>query len=189
MSKLYICLECFKPWDTIVKDHCHYTRKYRGATHRKCNLWYTIPSYIPIVFHNLSGYEMHLFIRALGKKFYSRSIGVIAENLEKSISFNISVTVDEYETPLGEIKLITRQLQFIDSFTFMASSLDLLSRSLVGMNGMECEKCGSKAELTHINENNIVHGTCGKCRGASHQKLEIDPIFNNLRVSHTDEHF
>ena len=31
--------------------------------------------------------------------------------------------------------------------------LDLLSKNLVGMNGMMCKKCGSKAGLTHINEN------------------------------------
>ena len=41
----------------------------------------------------------------------------------------------------------------------------------------------------HINENYIAHGTCGKCKGVSHRKLEIDPIFDNLRVGHTDEQF
>ena len=44
-------------------------------------------------------------------------------------------------------------------------------------------------ELTHIDENYIAHGTCGKCQGASHQKLEIDSIFVNLRVRHIDEQF
>ena len=44
-----------------------------------CNLAYKIPSYIPIVFHNLSGYDAHLFIRELGKTFNTGKIGVIAE--------------------------------------------------------------------------------------------------------------
>ena len=68
----------------------------------------------------------------------------------------------------------------------MLISLGSLTRNLVGVNGMMCE-CGSKAELTHIDENYIAYGTYGKCRGANHQKLEIDPIFDNFRVSHMDE--
>ena len=167
--------ERFEPWEeTIVRDHYHYTRKYRGATHRKCNLWYAIPHYIPVVFHNLSGYDAHLFIRELRKKFNSGSIGVIAKNKEKYISCDVNVTIDEYETPLGKKKPITRRLRFIDSVRFMSSSLDSLSRNLVGVNnGMVCEGCGSKAELTHIDENYVAFGACEKCPGASHRKLEI----------------
>ena len=132
---------------------------------------------------------MHPFIRELWKKFGSGSIRVIAKNLEKYISFNINIAIGEYETPLGEMKWIMRQLQFINSFRFMASSLDSLSRNLVGMNCMVCKECTSKAELTHIDENYVAHGMCGKCQDASHQKLEVDPIFDNLRVSHTNEQF
>ena len=72
--------------------------EYRGAAHLESNLWYAIPHYIPVVFHNLSGYDMHLFIRELGKKLNSGSICVIAKNLEKSINVNINVAVAEYET-------------------------------------------------------------------------------------------
>ena len=74
---------------------------------------------------------MHLFIGELGKKFNSRSIAVTAENKEKYISFNVKVVIGEYKTPL--IKLITRDLQFIDCFRFLASSLDSLAKNLVGM--------------------------------------------------------
>ena len=54
------CHICFRPFtlkDQKVRDHCHYTGNYRGAAHRNCNLQYKIPSYIPVVFHNLSGYD------------------------------------------------------------------------------------------------------------------------------------
>ena len=44
-------------------------------------------------FHNLSGYDAHLFIRQLGEKFKTKDIGVIAENKEKYISFNIKIDV------------------------------------------------------------------------------------------------
>ena len=46
-----------------VRDHCHYTGVYQGAAHFGCNLRYKIPSYKPVVFHNLVGYDAHLFIR------------------------------------------------------------------------------------------------------------------------------
>ena len=67
VAKCHICLECFQLWDEKVTDHCHYTGKYRGAAHRKCNLLYAIPNCFHVIFHNLRGYDMHLFIRELGK--------------------------------------------------------------------------------------------------------------------------
>ena len=40
-----------------VKDHCHYTGKYRGAAYDICNLRYKIPKEIPAVFHNGSTFR------------------------------------------------------------------------------------------------------------------------------------
>ena len=51
-----------------VKDHCHYTRKYRGAAHNICNLRYKIPKEIPIVFHNGSTFDYHFIIKGLVKE-------------------------------------------------------------------------------------------------------------------------
>ena len=50
-----------------VRDHCHYTSKYRGAAHNICNLRYKVPKEIPIVFHNCSIYDYHFIIKELGK--------------------------------------------------------------------------------------------------------------------------
>ena len=44
-----------------------------------------------MVFHNLSGYEAHLFIKELGKRLNKNDIGVLAENKEKYISFNAKI--------------------------------------------------------------------------------------------------
>ena len=100
----HICLKEFQKGDTKVRDRCHYTGKYRGPAQRICNLRYKISNYIPIVFHNLSRYNAHLLIRELGKKFNTGKIGVIAENKDNCISFNVDVIVDSYTNNSGEIK-------------------------------------------------------------------------------------
>ena len=52
-----------------VRDHCHYTGEYRGAAHSICNLKYSVPKKIPIVFHNGSNYDYHFIIKELAKEF------------------------------------------------------------------------------------------------------------------------
>ena len=37
-----------------VRDHCHYTREYRGAAHSICNLKYSVPKKLPIAFRNVT---------------------------------------------------------------------------------------------------------------------------------------
>ena len=50
-----------------VRHHCHFTGKYRGAAHNDCNLKCCKPLFIPVLFHNLQGYDAHLFIKQLAK--------------------------------------------------------------------------------------------------------------------------
>ena len=50
-----------------VRDHDHYTGKYRGAPHRDCNLQIKKPNFVPVIFHNGSGYDFHLIVEALAK--------------------------------------------------------------------------------------------------------------------------
>ena len=44
-----------------VRDQCHYTGECRGAAHSICNLKYTAPKKISIVFHNGPKYDDHFF--------------------------------------------------------------------------------------------------------------------------------
>ena len=46
-----------------VREYSHFTNKYRGAAHSICNLKYSIPNKIPMVFHNGSNYNYHLIIK------------------------------------------------------------------------------------------------------------------------------
>ena len=52
-----------------VRDHCHFTGKYRGAAHNKCNMNYKITKDIPVIFHNGSIYGYYLIIKELVKEF------------------------------------------------------------------------------------------------------------------------
>ena len=127
MTKCHICFKPFEEINPKVRDHSHYTSKYREPTHRNCNLRYKIPSHIPVIFHDLSRYDANLFIKELGKE--TNKIDVIAENKEKYISFTTDVMVDEYQDK-GKTKEKKIQLRFINSFKFMASSLDSLTNKL-----------------------------------------------------------
>ena len=119
-----------------VRDHCHYTGRYRGAAHNKCNLDYRKPNFTPVVFHNLSGYDSHLFIKNLG--FSKGDIDCIPNNEEKYISFSKKIPVGTYPREAldaeGDIfceqKPIYHTIRFIDSFKFMATSLDKLVNNL-----------------------------------------------------------
>ena len=67
-DECYACGEKFKDDDINlrkVRDHCHYTGKYRGALHSKCNLTLKRTRTIPVFFHNLTGYDCYLFVKRL----------------------------------------------------------------------------------------------------------------------------
>ena len=56
---------------------------------------------------------------------------VIAKNKENYISFSIKVPVERYIDKNGEEKYKLIELRFIDSFKFMSSSLDSLTKNLI----------------------------------------------------------
>ena len=51
-----------------VRDHCHYTGKYRGAAHDISNLRYKIPKEIPVVFRNGSTYDYYFITKELSEE-------------------------------------------------------------------------------------------------------------------------
>ena len=59
----YICEGAFTESNKKVRDHCHRTGNYRGAAHNACNINYFSNRYLPVVFHNLRGYDSHLIIK------------------------------------------------------------------------------------------------------------------------------
>ena len=110
---------------TKVKDHCHYTGKFRGAAHSKCNLNYKVPKDIPIIIHNAS-YDTHFIINQLAEEFKGE-FDCIGENMEKYITFSVPI-----KKKCGDDKIVTHKLKFIDSFRFMPTSLSELVDNLSG---------------------------------------------------------
>lgn len=117
----HICEDKFvKHADIIVRDHCHFTGRYRGAAHQTCNLEYRDYRTVPVVFHNLTHYDSHFLVEKIATGF-DGSVKIIAINSEKYISFIKTVANSS-----GEHKEMIK-FKFIDSFRFMASSLDHLA--------------------------------------------------------------
>ena len=68
-----------------VRDHCHVTGKFRGAAHWDCNINFQLTKKVPVIFHNLRGYDSHLIFNELDK--FDVKIKVIPNGLEKYMAF------------------------------------------------------------------------------------------------------
>ena len=97
--------------DEKVRDHCHITGKQRGAAHWSCNVKLRLTKNVPVIFHNLKGYEGHLIMSEIGK--FNVKVDAIPNGLEKYMAFTIN-----------------KNLVFIDSKQYMNSSLEKLVKNL-----------------------------------------------------------
>ena len=111
-NSCWICKKIIDNEDEKVRDHCHITGKFRGSAHWDCNINFQLTKKIPVIFHNLKGYDSHLIFSGLHK--YDVKISVIPNGLEKYMAF-----------------FLGKNLVFIDSMQFMNSSLDKLVKNLV----------------------------------------------------------
>ena len=134
------------------------------------------------MFHNLSVYDAHLFIKELGRKFNKDDIGLIAENKEKYISFNVKINVKLAGVKDKDGKEVYKniQLRFIDSFRFMASSLDKLVSNLCATSGIQCDKCKGNVELINISGDYIASFGCERCRTKKKKDLHVDVLKKNF---------
>ena len=110
----HMCEEQIVPDETKVHEHCHLTGRYRGRAHQNCNINYQDSRIIPVVFHNLTGYDAHFIIHEICTEFEGK-VDLLLLNKEKYFSLMKHVRGSEIK------------FRFIDSFGFMASSLEKLA--------------------------------------------------------------
>ena len=133
-----ICHICNKELkEDKVRDHCHFTGQYRGAAHNKCNLMCKKPKILPVIFHNLQGYDAHLFIKQLAR--LEGDLNCIPSTEEKYISFSKKIEVGKYEDCSGSTFPINFEIRFLDSFKFLQTSLANLVSNL-SQNDFLCTK-------------------------------------------------
>ncbi|XP_024868109.1 uncharacterized protein LOC112452227, partial [Temnothorax curvispinosus] len=124
-TQCHVCEKPFAPDDTRVRDHYHLTGRYRGPAHSTCNLNYKDSHFIPVIFHNLSGYDAHFIIKEIATAFEGK-IDVLPITKEKYISFTKHVK----DTTKRSDSQNNIKLRFIDSYKFLSASLAKLSSFL-----------------------------------------------------------
>ena len=146
-----------------VKDHCHYTRKFRGVAHSICNLRHKVSDDMPIIIYNAS-YETHFIINQLAKESKGE-LDCIGENMEEYITFSAPI-----KKKCDHGKTITRKLRFIDSFRVMLASLSDLVDNMSGIfNSIKCiewmgrEKINSEFCFVGLKNNRLIY-TCRECK-------------------------
>ena len=107
----WICCKLITLDQNKVRDHCHITGCYRGPAHWPCNINLKVSKKLPIIFHNLRGYDSHLIFKRLGN--FNCKISVIQNGLQNYMSFSLN-----------------KNIVFTDSMLFMKSSLDKLVKNL-----------------------------------------------------------
>ena len=145
-NKENICHICKNEFNNDkVRDHCHFTGKYRGAAHNMCNLRYKIPKNIPVISHNGSTYDYYFIIKELACEF-DGNFDCLGENTEKYITFSVPIKKKIENKNID----ITYKIKFIYSFRFMATSLSKLVDNLTGnIHNDKCNKC--KCNLCFVN--------------------------------------
>ncbi|XP_071056220.1 uncharacterized protein [Onthophagus taurus] len=109
-----VCLCEFSIANPKVRHHDHFTGNFISPLCTNCNLQIKIDYSVPIFFHNLSGYDIHLFVLDLVKKYNVNVIHIIFHETYISLAVKIN-----------QIKFI-----FLDSYRFMAASLNELVSNL-----------------------------------------------------------
>ena len=84
-SNCWICKQLIDNDEEKVRYHCHVTGKFRGAALSNCDINFQLTKKVPVIFHNLIGYDSHLIFNELDK--FDVKIAVIPNGLEKYMAF------------------------------------------------------------------------------------------------------
>ena len=176
-TKCHICDKPYKDKDIQVRDHCHITGKFRGSAHKDCNLKLKLEPVkikIPVVFHNLRGYDSHFIMQNIGQiakehtytnkkgQNVEMNINAIPNNMEKYMAF-----------------MLGTHLTFVDSFQFMSSSLDNLVKNLPD-EAFKCTKQKFKNEQFNLMKQKGIY---------PYDFMDSFEKFNNKQLPNKDEFY
>ena len=151
-----------------VRDHCHYTEKYREAAHDIYSLRYKIPKEVPVVLHNGSTYDYHFMIKKIAEEFERKS-GCLVENTEKYITFSVSIKKE-----LASGKTITYKITFIDSFRFMSIKLsNLINKLSEGLYKYKCHDCDSNLDYISTKDSHLIFKCTECCKNIKKTLIKI----------------
>ena len=95
----HVCEKEYSENDKQVRDHCYITGKYRRSAHEACNWNFKLTDKIPVIFHNLRGYDSHLIMQQIADVAKKNTLknkkgdkcqlmtNAILNNMEKYIAF------------------------------------------------------------------------------------------------------
>ena len=135
-----ICLGKFKSNQIHVVNHDHFTGNFCGYAHQACNFHFKDPTFIPTFFHNLSGYDKHLFIREIvnHRAFIRGTLTKIPITEENYTSFSTDFSAGTYFHKKCNKTCHERPtIRLLDSMRFRKDSLDNLSSSLSKHSNLE----------------------------------------------------
>ena len=184
-NKQDVCHICKKGFSTDdinkkykVRDHCHYTGKYRGAAYDICILRYKIPKEIPVVFHNGSTYDYHFIIKELAEEFEGE-FECLGENTEKNITFSVLIKKEitkKDKNGNDKITKISYKIKFIDSYRFMPTSLSNLASNLSeGLHNDRCIDCKSCLDYMATKDEQLIF-RCFRCKKNYEKNFNEDLI-------------
>ena len=190
-----------------VRDHSHFTGEYRGMAQSICNLKYSVPKKIPIVFHNGSNCDYQFIIKELSEEF-RKQFTCLGGNTEKYITF--TVPIEKEVTRINKKREKIKKnlfyiLQFIDITRFMArSSSNLVNNFSEGIHRIKCKfghddkKCGTCRikykyydcflEYTNFNDN-LIEYICLRCNKNYQHKFDKklkERFFNTYKFSNCE---
>ena len=115
-------------YEDVRADHDPLTGKFRGSAHLDCWIKVHTYKYVPCFAHNLANYDAYLFIKEFGKE--EGDLDAICQTDEKYISFSHKIPTGRVDYSGRHSRRIMFGLRFVDSFKFMASSLEKLASNL-----------------------------------------------------------
>ena len=162
-----------------VREHCHFTSKYRGAAHSICNLRFNMPNKILAVFHGGLNYNYHLIVKELANKF-EEQLECLVENKESFKHFSVSLEKEIRKVDKdgnNSVATISYKIKFFDSTKFMGNSLSNVVDNLAErIDKIECKNCDCFLEYESVKDSLIKYKwlSCNKdYSNKLHEELKI----------------